>query len=104
VGITPFLLYTKSYNSHQLSPHTQKNGYQSKGYAGAKQSPKYMKYKEIFMSNKYNQKSKFSFEKTLSLYQNPLVPQIQTWLRDIENKAKIHKTGKISIKIDLFED
>lgn len=56
------------------------------------------------MTNKPNQKSKFSFEKTLSLYQNPLVPQVQTWLREIEIKAKIYKTGKVSIKIDLFED
>jgi len=43
------------------------------------------------MTNKTKQNSKFTFEKTLLLYQKPLLPQAQNWLRDIENKAKSTK-------------
>ena len=56
------------------------------------------------MNPKPSKNPKFSLEKTVSLFQKPLLPQLQSWLREVEQKAKSLKTGKITIKIDFFED
>ena len=54
--------------------------------------------------SKNPQKPLFSLDKSVSLYEEPLMPQLSSWLLEAERTAKRLKTGRLQIRIDFYSE